>query len=293
MRAGFVVVGGLLSLAAAPPKYIKPTDIVDAAPASVWRAIPDDDLLVIDMQSGGRVVIQLAPSFAPVHVANIKAFARSDHWSGAGVYRVQDNYVAQWGNADTEKPSPKGVNDKPPAEYWRPLKGLQVTPLGFPDSYAPAAGFSGGWPVAVNAKAGWASLTHCYGAVGVARGLAPDVGSGSELYTIIGTPPRQLDRNITIVGRVIEGIENLNTLQRGTEALGFYKDPKTYVPIAQVRIAADIPVAERPRFEYMDTSSPSFARYKAARGHRRDEFYETSALGADLCNVPVPVRKKS
>jgi peptidylprolyl isomerase len=248
---------------------------------------------VIDMASGGRVVIQLAPQFAPVHVANIKAFARSDHWKGAGVYRVQDNYVAQWGNGDTEKPSPKGVNDALPAEYWRPLKGLAITPLGYADPYAPATGFSGGWPVAYSPKAGWASLTHCYGAVGVARDLAPNVGNGSELYAIIGHAPRQLDRNIAIVGRVIDGIDQLSTLKRGTEALGFYKDPSSYVPIASVRIAADIPQVDRPRYLYMDTASPTFARLKQVRGHRRDDFYVTPALGADLCNVPVPLKKAS
>src|SRR5205085_260961 len=106
------------------------------------------DLLVLELNDGGRVVVQLAPSFTPVHVANVKALARSSYWDGATIYRVQDNYVAQWGNNEGEKPWPAGVNDKPPAEYTRPLKGLAVTPLGSPDAYAPAAGFVDGWPVA-------------------------------------------------------------------------------------------------------------------------------------------------
>ena len=181
---------------------------------------------------------------------------------------------------------------KPPAEYTRPLKGLTITPLGSPDPYAPGAGFADGWPVAYNAKAGWADLTHCYGTVGVGRDLAPDTGTGGELYAIIGHGPRQLDRVIAIVGRVVEGIERFSTLPRGTEALGFYKDKSQYVPIASIRLASEIPPTDRPSFEVMDTNSPSFARYLKIRANRHDVFYTAPAGGVDLCNAAVPVRKK-
>src|SRR4051794_30346425 len=110
----------LALVGAAPAKTpLTPNDIVAHAPASAWRAVPADDLLVIDMKSGGRVVVQLAPGFAPVHVANIRAFARTGWWDGATVYRVQDNYVAQWGLNETDKQPPAGVVKLPPAEYWR------------------------------------------------------------------------------------------------------------------------------------------------------------------------------
>ncbi|HEY6049590.1 MAG TPA: peptidylprolyl isomerase, partial [Sphingomicrobium sp.] len=159
---------------AAHSKLLTPNDLVTQAPASAWKTIPADDLLVLDLANGGRVVIQLAPEFAPVHVANIKALARGHYWDGATVYRVQDNYVAQWGLNESDKPWPAGVVAKPPAEYTRAFKGLAVTPLGSPDPYAPGAGFSGGWPVAYSAKGGWADLAHCYGSVGVGRDLSPD-----------------------------------------------------------------------------------------------------------------------
>ena len=293
MRAGLLILAAGLVAAAAPPKKITPNEIVAAAPASAWKAIPADDLLVIDLKSGGRVVIQLAPRFAPVHIANVKALARSGHWQDASVYRVQDNYVAQWGNNESEKPWPAGVDPTPPAEYSRALKGLDITPLGNADAYAPAAGFADGWPVAYSPKRGWASLAHCYASVGVGRDLSPDTGSGGELYAVIGHGPRQLDRVIAVVGRVVEGIEHLSTLPRGTEALGFYKDKAQYVPIAQVRIAADMPAAGRPAFEVIDTSSAPFSHYLRVRGHRFDDFYIQPALGVDLCNVQVPVRKKA
>jgi len=291
MRTLFLLPMTALAAAAPPTKLPTPNDIVAQAPPSAWKTIPADDLLVMDLANGGRVVVQLAPEFATVHVANIKALTRGNYWDGATVYRVQDNYVAQWGQNDLKKP-PKGINPKPPAEYTRPLKGLGITPLGSPDPYAPGAGFADGWPVAYSATAGWADLAHCYASVGVGRDLSPDTGSGGELYAVIGHGPRHLDRNIALVGRVVDGIDRLSTLPRGTEALGFYKDKAQYVPIAKVRLASDMPAGQRPSYEYMDTSGPAFARYLKVRANRHDDFYIRPAGGVDLCNVQVPVRKK-
>ena len=292
MRSLLLVTAAAALVGAAPAKDLPtPNDIVAKAPASAWKAIPADDLLVMDLANGGRIVIQLAPGFAPVHVANIKALARSNYWAGATVYRVQDNYVAQWGNNDSDKPWPAGVTPKPPAEYTRPVKGLAVTPLGSPDAYAPAAGFSGGWPVAYSPKGGWADLAHCYASVGVGRDLSPDTGTGGELYAVIGNAPRQLDRNIAVVGRVIDGIDRLSSLPRGTGDLGFYKDKAQNVPIAIIRLASEIPAAERPSYQYMDTGSATFAHYLHVRANRHDAFYIRPAGGVDLCNVQVPVRK--
>ncbi|MEO7634156.1 MAG: peptidylprolyl isomerase [Sphingomicrobium sp.] len=282
----------LLVGAVPPKKLLTPNEIVAAAPAAAWRAIPADDLLVLDLADNrGRVILQLAPAFAPVHVANIRALAGAGYWNGASVYRVQENYVVQWGNNESEKPWPKGVTAKPPAEYTRALKGLRITPLGSPDPYAPAAGFADGWPVAFSPRAGWANLVHCYASVGVGRDLSPDTGTGGELYAAIGHAPRQLDRVIAVVGRVVEGIEHMTTLPRGTEALGFYKDKAQYVPIAKVQLASAMPAGERPAFQYLDTASATFARYLKVRANRHDDFYIRPAGGVDLCNVQVPVRR--
>lgn len=292
MRSLLLVTAAALLIGAAPAKtLLTPNDIVEKSPASAWKVIPADDLMIIDLANGGRVVVQLAPAFAPVHVANIKGLVRDGYWRGASVYRVQDNYVAQWGQNDLKQP-PKGIVPNPPPEYTRPLKGLRITRLGSPDAYAPGAGFADGWPVAYSVKGGWVDLTHCYASVGVGRDLSPNTGSGGELYAVIGHGPRQLDRNIALVGRVIDGIDRLSTLPRGTEALGFYKDKAQYVPIASVRLGSDTPAGQRPSYEVMDTASPTFAHYLHVRANRHDSFYDHPAGGVDLCNVQVPVRKK-
>ena len=162
------------------------------------------------------------------------------------------------------------------------------------DSYAQETVLLKGWPLAMQNDANtmanfWPA--HCYGMVGVGRGMSPDTGSGAELYTVIGHAPRHLDRNIALVGRVIEGIEHLSSLPRGTGALGFYEDPAQRVPIGSIRVASDLPAAEQPRFEYLSTESESFARYTEARANRRDPFFIVPAGGADICNIPVPVRR--
>jgi len=283
----------LLALTAAAPATSPktPSEAVAAAPASAWKTIPAEDLMVLDV-AGNRVVIQLAPAFTPVHAANIRAFAQSGWWNEgrSAIYRVQDNYVVQWGRNETEDPMPAGVVKLPPHEYHRRLRGLVVRPLGFADQYAPRAGFALGWPVAYDPRAGTANLTHCYGYVGVARDLAPDTGSGSELYAIIGHAPRALDRNIAVIGRVVSGMEKLSAFPRGTEALGIYQDRSQDIRIASVRMAADLPAAERPSFQYLDTQSAAFGSYLRLRANRKDDFFTRPAGGVDLCSVTIPVR---
>lgn len=272
----------------------EPAQVLADSSLSDWREIAPDNLLLIRLQDGGEVIVELAEDFAPVHVANIRALARADWWNGASLYRVQDNYVAQWGNNAGDRPLPPGVVASPPAEYARPLQGLSVRPLGYPDSYAPIVGHSDGWPVAYDPEGGEAWLAHCHGAVGVGRDLSPDTGTGGELYAVIGHAPRHLDRNIASVGRVIEGLSHLSARPRGTGPLGFYDETKGERPIriAQVRLASELPLSERPQFQVLRTESEAFSRYVTGRANRGGDFFIRPAGGVDLCNVNVPVRRR-
>ena len=273
----------------------EPSQVVADSVAEDWRPIDPENLLVMDLADGGQVIIELAPAFAPIHVDNVRRFARGGWWDAATVYRVQDNYVAQWGNNESERPFPVGVTRQPPAEYERPIEGLAIRPLGFPDSYAPMAGHADGWPVAYDPARGMAWLTHCYASVGVGRDLAPDTGSGGELYAVIGHAPRHLDRNIATIGRVIEGIASLSARPRGTGNLGFYQADRgeTAIPIRQVRVAADMPAEERPRFEAMRSDRPAFTAFVTGRANRGGTFFQVPAGGVDVCNVNVPVRRRA
>ena len=282
-----LLLAALLAAQPAPTKTLSAAEIIDAAPKSSWVEIPADRLMVMTLDGGRRVVIELAPDFAPVHVANLRALARGGYWRGARVYRVQDNFVAQWGIDEDQRALPPGAVELPPAEYERPAQGLAITRLEQPDAYAPLVGFADGWPLSV--RDGKAALAHCYGTVGVARNPAPDTGTGGELYAIIGQPPRRLDRNLAVVGRVIEGIEHLSALPRGPMAdRGSYGTSVKPVPVTSIAIASDLPVP--PRFERFDTASAPFAAYLNKKTADTNDFYRVPAGGVDICSAPVPVR---
>lgn len=159
------------------------------------------------------------------------------------------------------------------------------------DAYAPYVQFHAGWPLGTAGKKADARFwpVHCYGMVGAGRNMSPDTGTGAELYAVIGHAPRHLDRNIALVGRVIEGIEHLSSLPRGTGPLGFYETAQERTAITAVRLGTEL--ADLPGYEYLSTESASFARYADARANRRDAFFIRPAGGADICNIPVPVRR--
>ena len=314
MKAPLLLAAALLAAPApaADPAAasVSPGEIVAAAPAADWKAIPATDLLVMTLAPSAdgkarRAVIQLIPApYSAVWTENIRTLAKAHWWDGLAIVRAQDNYVVQWGDPDGEdgakaKPLPS-LSPTGETGYVRQLEAVAmlvdpcgdrqgVEPTWLCDAYAPGATFRSGWPVATDGGREWP--IHCYGSVGVGRGLSPDAGTGAELYAVIGHAPRHLDRNIAVVGRVIEGIEHLSTLPRGTEALGFYATPAERTGIVSIRLASDLPAAEQPRFEYLSTDSDSFARYASARANRKDDFFIAPAGGADVCNIPVPMRR--
>jgi peptidylprolyl isomerase len=260
---------------------------------SDWRPLDPQNTLYLELASG-RIVIELAPKFAPNHVANVKALAREHYYDGLAILRVQDNYVVQWGDPDADKPAARKIENAKrtlPPEFDRLLDpSLPFTRLPDGDLYAPEVGFSGGFPVARDPKANKMWLAHCYGMVGAGRDTAADSGGGTELYVVIGQAPRHLDRNVTLLGRVVDGIDLLSSLPRGTGPLGFYDRPGQRVPIKAVRIAADIPPAERANLEVLRTDTQLFQDLIESRRNRREEWYHFQAGHIELCNVPVPVR---
>jgi peptidylprolyl isomerase len=278
----------LFLIGAAPvTQQASPQAVLDAAPASAWMTVPAEDLVVMTLADGRQVDYQLAPDFAPVHVANIRQLVRSGYFDGASILRVQDGYVVQWGRPDEDTTAPKGIDPAPPAEYeFAPPADFR--PLPWRDAYAETVGHSMTWPVATDGKTAW--LVHCYGMIGVARDVAPDTGSGTQLYTVIGHAPRHLDRNLAVVGRVINGMEFLTDRPRGTEELGFYKDDSQRIKIVSAKIAADLPPAERPSFQVLDTGSSTFDAWVQARANRSDAFFVRSAGAVDICNAQAPVR---
>ncbi|MBM3839410.1 MAG: peptidylprolyl isomerase [Verrucomicrobia bacterium] len=286
------------TMAADSPKHKARTmaEIVAASSPADWRALDPENTLYLELGSG-RVVIELAPAFAPRHVANVKALAREHYYDGLAIVRVQDNYVVQWADPNAEKPELarkiQSAQKTLPAEFDRALdRKIPFTRLPDGDVYAREVGLSGGFPVARDKRAGKMWLAHCYGMVGAGRDAPADSGGGTELYAVIGHAPRHLDRNVTLIGRVVQGMEWLSGLPRGPGPMGFYDKPEQRVPIKSIRVAADVPPAERAELEVMRTDTPTFRELVESRRNRREEWFHAQAGRIELSNVPIPVRQQ-
>lgn len=276
-------------------------EVLAASEPSDWRALDPERALYLELP-GGRVVIELAPEFAPKHVENVVKLARDGYFDGLAVIRSQDNYVVQWGDPKAGEEGARKIRtakEALPAELDRPLRDdrdgggdeLPFTRLPDGDVYAPEVGFTLGFPVARDPAFGRTWLAHCYAMVGAGRDEAVDSGSGAELYVVIGHAPRHLDRNVTLLGRVVRGMEVLSTLPRGTGTLGFYEDPSEHVPVLSVRVAADVPEAARTPLELLRTDTETFEAWIASRRHRRESWFLDPVGTVGLCNVPLPVRE--
>ncbi len=287
-----IAAAGLLTILSLPAaisvaRPVTVADLLSSTRAEDWRLPDPDNTLYLELP-GGRVVIELAPRIAPLHVANIKALARDRYFDGLAIVRVQDNYVVQWNDPDHHRAVPAGVHAVAP-EFAAPAgSSRRFEPLPDRDAYAPEVGFVDGFPAARD-RAGTVWLAHCYGMVGVGRDDPPE-SDGTEMYAVIGHAPRQIDRNVALVGRVLKGMELLSTLPRGSGEMGFYAASERPVPIVSMRVAADLPEAVRTHIEVLRTESATFRAVLEQRRNRREGWFKFNPAHIDLCNVPLPVR---
>ena len=270
-------------------KPVSVAELLSDSPAQDWRTPDPDDLLYLELPPG-RVVIELARRVAPQHVANIKVLARAHYFDGLAIVRVQDNYVVQWNDPEHHRPVPPGVRQS--VEFTaEPSANARFEPLPDRDVYAAEVGFLDGFPAARDRSTHTVWLAHCYGMVGVGRDDPPE-SDGTEMYAVIGHAPRQLDRNVSLVGRVLKGMEFLSSLPRGSGEMGFYVPSEAPVPILSARIAGDLPEAERTPLEVLRTDSATFRAVLDQRRNRREAWFKLNPGHIDLCNVPLPVRQR-
>ena len=257
--------------------------LLERSPASDWRDLDPENTIYLELPAG-RVVIELAAAYAPAHVAAIRKLVRDGYFDGSFVIRSQDNYVVQWARPEDDERAKAMAKVKLKPEFARPMDAkLAFTRLAYPDTYAPEVGFSNGFPVARDPRRGQTWLVHCYGSVGVGRDNAADSGNGSELYAVIGQSPRNLDRNITLAGRVVRGIELFSVMPRGSGDMGFYEKPSEWIPIRSVRMTADLPAGERVNLEALRTDSATFKAHGWNRAPIAARSGSRSPSGASAC----------
>ncbi|MAP94586.1 MAG: peptidylprolyl isomerase [Ponticaulis sp.] len=257
-------------------------------PSEGYRMVDPANLLIMELEYG-TVVIELNDDFAPGHVAQIREFVRDGIYDGQRFYRVIDGFVAQGGLENEARiavyPTVENEND-------RPIVNRRFVALGNDDLFAPEVGHIDGFPVGRDLTLGREWLLHCPGALAMARDTDPDSGS-TEFYIVLA-PQRYLDRNLTVFGRVISGMQYVQKLKRGDRAIesGVIQAPEKGDTILSMTIAADLPEAERPVWEVMDTQTEAFEEFKTSRRVRDDPFfYRKPPEVLDVCSVEVPAKQ--
>ncbi|MEL6875239.1 MAG: peptidylprolyl isomerase [Pseudomonadota bacterium] len=77
------------------PAFAQEAEPAEPAPASVN---PDENILHLDLSTGGRVTIQMFPAMAPNHVERVKTLTRQGFYDGIIFHRVIDGFMAQTGD---------------------------------------------------------------------------------------------------------------------------------------------------------------------------------------------------
>jgi peptidylprolyl isomerase len=282
------IVGGLMRSLAAMAASLLPA--TSAAQAEAWRDVDPENLVVMDV-SHGRILLELAPAFAPEHVKRFRALVRAKFYDGQSFYRVIDGFVAQGGIGEGEdKKTPQWPALQ--AEFDRIIDDdVEFMPLGSNDLFADEVGHVDGFPVGRDWEDGRMWLLHCPGTLAMARDNDPNTGA-TEFYIPIGHGPRRLDRNLTAFGRVLDGMQHLQKLNRGDPKIesGVIQDKSKQDPIVRVQLAADMPRRERPRVQVMDTTSKDFAAYKDQRKNPAPDFYKRAPANLDICAFNAPVQ---
>jgi len=131
-----------------------------------------------------------------------------------------EGFVAQAGSNDTHDVSQfdSGLLSTIDAEFTQPLNS-NVHVVETNDMFAPSTGFLDGFPVGIDSTRAEMWGLHCPGVVAFARNSEKDTAS-TEFYIVLGQAPRHLDRNMSVVGRVVKGMELLQKLPRGNRQSG-------------------------------------------------------------------------
>lgn len=261
-------------------------EILAETTAADWREIPAEDALIIELENG-KVTVALSPTLAPRHVEQVKKLARENFYDGLSFYRVIDGFVAQGGDPFGERKIRKAKKSMK-AEFERTGDDIAFAALKDVDGFAPASGFVDGIPAGHDESSGAYWHLHCPGAFAFGREDGRDTAS-TEFYITLGAQ-RYLDRNMSVFGRVIDGMQHLQALRRVEPPET--KDDDVGEKIVSIRVAADIPAETRQTWEILDSARPAFAAYAEARRNRPEGFFHFRAGHLDVCQLPVPVRKK-
>ncbi|MBD1584112.1 peptidylprolyl isomerase [Pseudoalteromonas sp. S16_S37] len=258
-----------------------PHEVIAQAPEEAWRVVDNNNVIKIQLPTGATYV-ELNPLLAPRHVNNIKLLARDKFYDGLSFYRFEEGFVAQGGDQSGNKPIKYGKRHLKAELMLQSDSPVTITTVDTNDGYAPRTGFINGFAVgqSVDGKQTW--QVHCTGAMGMSRDNELDSG-GTDFYITL-TPQRYLDKNATVFGRVLSGMEHIQRLKRQANGTAPFN------PIESISVLADISKQDKQRFKVLDTAHPSFKELVASRKNRPEAWFVAKPNYADVCAIQVPVK---
>src|SRR5690606_10691221 len=259
MRLSIIAAAVVLATAPAAAQDTPPAPEPAAAPSeSDWRAVAPENLLVIDTNQG-RILVEMSPLAAPGHVERMRLLARNGFFDGIVWHRVIDWFMAQTGDPLGTGEGQSAYPDLTGEFTFRRGPDMPFTPVA--DPMGAPVGFLGSLPIQTQpdelmGRTGDGMVhawgVYCPGVAGMARDDDPD-SANSQFFLMRQAYP-SLDKRYTAWGRVISGLDVVRAIKTGVEPSGAVAAPQDVM--TTVRVAADIPAAERPVARVLDTASP-------------------------------------
>lgn len=255
----------------------------------LWQPIKQQNLLYVETDQG-RITILLADFFAPKHVAYIKTLVNEGFYAGLPFYRVIENFVVQGGDASGQKISK--VKTSMLAEFERSIdQKNSFTLVQQQGLLAEQTGFINGFAVGRSVSENKEWLIHCPGVINLAR--STNVNSGTTDFAIMfGTPPRHLDRNMTIFGRIIAGWDVFYQVNRGDPELsGGFSNNSQATQINRMYLGSNTSNPKKEHLLIENTDHTVFKNKIANRRKYENEFYVHKGNGnLDVCYFPVKIK---
>nr|WP_157043404.1 peptidylprolyl isomerase [Paraglaciecola sp. T6c] len=260
-----------------------------------WRTPESINLVYMQLDSG-LVIMELAPFMSPINVAQFKGLIKDGFYDGLDFYRVIDGFVAQGG--DVTESRPHEHTKQLPAELTRSYNGLgnadddPFVLVQTGEFMAPQTGFLNGFAAGRDPSIHQEWLLHCPGVVAFGRNNGLNTAS-SEFYIAIGQAPRHLDRNMSVLGKVIYGMHHVQRIKRASMNVpsGVIEDPTKRTKIVWARLANDIPAQQRVDVQVQDEHSDAVTTRIALGRTLENEFFHYKGNGnVDVCYYNLKTR---
>ena len=161
-----------------------------------------EDTMILKLKDG-NVIIELFNDLAPNHVKRFKQLSKEKKYDGVVFHRVIDGFMAQTGDV-------KFGNSK--------LDTYDIARVGTGGSEYP------------DLKAEFSNIPHERGTLSMARSTDPD-SANSQFFICFEAAP-SLDRQYTVFGKVVKGMEFVDLIKRGEGSNGQVSDPDKIISLS-------------------------------------------------------------